>query len=581
MNTGNKRAAIYRRVSTEEQQDNYSLGSQEKECRALCERLGYTVVADEADVHTGAKLNRRGLTAIRALIRAGEADVLVLWKLDRLSRRMWHGPELLSECEENRVTVVSVVEEIDTSTPIGKFMVMGILFVAEQERENFRLRSERNRRARVESGKPLAGVRPTYGYRWRLSAPNTTGKQTKIGLDPDPATAPIVQRIFRELAEGKSRRAVCAGLDADGIPTPKGGALWDKSTLTHMVKNPVYWGEGYAFRHKREEVTRVDKKTGQKRTVYAVSLMQEGIPYSHETVPPLVSPEIGRAVQERLARGNSAAPRGNKHPEAYLLRGGFIRCGHCGHAMICRTSRHRNGEPRLQYICATNHTKPGACLHNAIETHLIDRPVWEFVTNILSQPGIIENELQRLSSETSDPTTEVRASVSARLADIDRQRAKVAHAIAILEDEEASAPLLLQLKTLAKLASEGQAELVSLEEQRTGWQAAQVSMQQLAAWCSEIAPRVERLTHAEKQQLLHVLGLTVSVWKPGHAPDGIERYCIDVLPFAKEVPTGENLVRLSLVVPSLSPLAGVTLRWNAGALAILPAPVAPVAALAR
>lgn len=574
-----KRAAIYRRVSTDEQEDNYSLGSQEKECRALCERLGYTVVADEADVHTGAKLNRPGLQAIRTLVRAGELDVVVVWKLDRLSRRMWHGPELLSECEENGVAVVSVLEKIDTSTPIGKFTVMGILFVAEQERENFRLRSERNRRARVESGKPLAGVRPTYGYCWRLGPPDTNGKHDKIGLDPDPVTAPIVQRIFNELAEGKSRGAVCAGLSADGIPTPKGGALWDKSTLTHMVKNPVYWGEGYAFRHKREEVTRVDKRTGEKRTVGYISLADssEGIPYSHETVPPLVTPEIARAVHERLAHNNSAAPRGNLQPEGYLLRGGFIKCGHCGHSMICHTGRQRDGSYRLQYKCATNHTKPGACVPNVVEAHIIDRPVWEFVTSILSQPGIIENELRRLSSETSDPTAEARAKVSARLADIERQRAKLAQAIAVLDDEEASAPLLAQLKTLARLASEGQKELTSLEEQRAGWQAAQASMQQLAAWCSAISPRVESLTHAEKQQLLHVLGLTVTVWKPGHAPEGIERYCIDVLPFAKEVPTGDNLVRFSPIVPSLSPLASVVLHWNDSALATLPAPMAALA----
>ncbi len=61
---------------------------------------------------------------------------------------------------------------------------------------------------------------------------------------------------------------------------------------------------------------------------------------------------------------------------------------------------------RHQYKCMTHATAPGRCVNNIVERDPVDRAAWELVTKILSQPDIIRTELQRITSEASDPTGE-------------------------------------------------------------------------------------------------------------------------------------------------------------------------------
>ena len=123
------RVAIYRRISTDEQKKGYSLDIQEDDLRQYCKDQGYTVAADEADIASGYKLEKRpGLARIRALVASHEVDLLLVWKLDRLTRRMWHLPPILEECEENKVALRCHKEpHLDTTTPTGKFMIMAVI----------------------------------------------------------------------------------------------------------------------------------------------------------------------------------------------------------------------------------------------------------------------------------------------------------------------------------------------------------------------------------------------------------------------------------------------------------------------
>ncbi len=83
-------AVIYCRVSTIDQEDNTSLETQEKDSRAYCAERGYSVEAVFKDVHSGFDMDRPGLRAALDAIQQGAADVLVVRKLDRLSRKQTH-----------------------------------------------------------------------------------------------------------------------------------------------------------------------------------------------------------------------------------------------------------------------------------------------------------------------------------------------------------------------------------------------------------------------------------------------------------------------------------------------------------
>src|SRR6185437_5217044 len=170
-----QRAAILRRVSTEEQRQGWSLVSQQKDAQEYCRAQDYIVVANEEEVDSGDLLDEReGLWRIRELARRGLIDVVVVWRLDRLSRNVQNQQVLLYEfgvaaCRQRSdgspVRVESLTEKID-DTEAGRVYMLMAGIVGEYERKSFRARSIRNKLARVQTGKPLAGRSAPYGLHW-------------------------------------------------------------------------------------------------------------------------------------------------------------------------------------------------------------------------------------------------------------------------------------------------------------------------------------------------------------------------------------------------------------------------------
>src|SRR4051812_12818813 len=98
-----KRAAIYVRVSTDSQEENSSLGTQEAACRRYAEERGYEVAAVYRDVHSGFDLwERPQMTILRDQVRRRAIDAVISYALDRLSRKQSHVAMVAEECEHAR-----------------------------------------------------------------------------------------------------------------------------------------------------------------------------------------------------------------------------------------------------------------------------------------------------------------------------------------------------------------------------------------------------------------------------------------------------------------------------------------------
>lgn len=245
--TTTKRAAIYIRVSSAQQEENYSLATQEEACRRYCAERGY-LVADEhvyQDIHTGADIwERRGLSSAREMARTGAVDVVVAYKIDRLSRSQQHLGALLTEADRYGVKYEFATERLDDSLQ-GRILLGTMGIVAEVEREMFRERSLRGKRARITAGKPLHGQRPLYGYRWN---------DDKSAYLINEAEAAIVRRVFSEVASGHTLRSIKKSFDEEGVPVPlasrKGVDRWQIPTIQRMCKQPAYWGEAQSNRYR-------------------------------------------------------------------------------------------------------------------------------------------------------------------------------------------------------------------------------------------------------------------------------------------------------------------------------------------
>ncbi len=116
------RAVIYTRVSSQGQEDNSSLRTQNAACRAYAEERGWQIIGTFSDVHTGAEYRERpGLSALREQTRARAVDVVLVHALDRLSRNQAHLAILAEEIEDHGARLEFVTEAFEDSA-VGKFI---------------------------------------------------------------------------------------------------------------------------------------------------------------------------------------------------------------------------------------------------------------------------------------------------------------------------------------------------------------------------------------------------------------------------------------------------------------------------
>ena len=240
------RCAIYTRKSTEEGLDqNYnSLDAQRDACLAYIasqKSEGWVALRDAYDDggFTGGNLNRPGLQRLLADIREGLVDVIVVYKIDRLSRSLADFAKLVELFDAHKVTFVSVTQSFNTTTSMGRLTLNILLSFAQFERE---LGGERVRdkiAASRAKGIWMGGM-PPLGY-----------DVVERKLVPNPAEAKRVKYIFERFIVLGSMTTLSNELRAAGVMTKswttqkekhRAGRLIDKGYLYKLFKNPVFIG---------------------------------------------------------------------------------------------------------------------------------------------------------------------------------------------------------------------------------------------------------------------------------------------------------------------------------------------------
>lgn len=224
------RAVLYLRQSVY-REESISLELQEHEGREYARRRDYDVVAVEEDAGISGRVwdKRPAVQRVMAMIEAGEADVIVLWKWSRLSRRRLDWAVAADRVESAGGRIESATEPLDVSTSTGR-LARGMLteFAAfESERIGDVWRETHARRIR--NGLPATG-RPRFGYTYSREA----------GFQPDPTTGPVLAEMYRTYIQGQSVYALVAELNAG--PTrpvagygPKSDGRWSDRTVRRVL----------------------------------------------------------------------------------------------------------------------------------------------------------------------------------------------------------------------------------------------------------------------------------------------------------------------------------------------------------
>lgn len=200
----------YVRVSTEEQaSEGASLDAQRQLLGQEAERRGWDVeyVADEG-YSAKTVQGRPGLTSALARLDAGEADVLLVLRVDRLSRSVSDFANLMARAQKRKWGLAALDLGVDTSTPAGDLMAHVLASVAQYERK-------------------VIGQRTKEGMAQRRSEGVHVGR-------PSALPAATVERIVRERSSGTSLSAIARGLTVDDVPTAAGGR-WHAATISRVL----------------------------------------------------------------------------------------------------------------------------------------------------------------------------------------------------------------------------------------------------------------------------------------------------------------------------------------------------------
>ena len=245
-----RRCALYTRKSSEEglEQNFNSLDAQREACEAYVKSQaseGWRALPDFYDDggYSGGTMERPGLQQLLADIAAGRVDIVVVYKIDRLTRALADFARMVELFERHDVSFVSVTQAFNTTTSMGRLTLNVLLSFAQFEREVTGERIRDKIAASKKKGMWMGG-NPPLGF--DLPAP---GSHALVVND---AEAETVRLIFRTYLQRDSVHALLRWLEAEGVRSKArttrsgkaiGGQAFSRGALYHLLRNRVYLGE--------------------------------------------------------------------------------------------------------------------------------------------------------------------------------------------------------------------------------------------------------------------------------------------------------------------------------------------------
>jgi len=323
METKIKRCAIYTRKSTEEglEQAFNSLDAQREAAEtyiASQKTMGWRLIPTHYDDggFSGGNTNRPALQRLLDDIRNGKVDVVVVYKIDRLSRSLYDFAELSKMFDRYGVAFSSVTQEVNTTTSSGRMMLNNLVNFAQYEREVISERIRDKMAASRKKGKWVGGSVP-FGY-----------MPVEKRLVENPKEARIVRWMYKQYEKMYSVKTIADNLNKKNMLF-RNGKNWNVKHVYRILRNHIYIGE--------------------------IEYKGEIYPGEHEAI---IDRELWESVQKHLDKyENPLIGKHVKKQRTLAILKKVARCGHCGGAMSPTYAN--NGIKRyLYYICNQDQVRP-------------------------------------------------------------------------------------------------------------------------------------------------------------------------------------------------------------------------------
>lgn len=375
------KVALYIRVSTDKQaEDGFSVDGQLNRLGSFAESQDWEVYDTYVDDGYSAKdLERPEIQRLMRDMEEKKFDIVLVYKLDRLTRSVSDLHKLLKTFDLHGVKFKSATEIFETTTAMGRFFITLVGAMAEWERETISERVRFGVEQMVKEGKRPGGIIP-YGY-----------TQDEVII---PEERSIIREARRLYHSGLGYKSIAMRLNSKGLL--RRGREWTSATVSYTLENPYYAGI-IRLGSKTPEGTYVNSKRDERvNCVYGTG--------SHE---PIFTAEEYQETKDLMERRTSGGFSRNK---VYWFSG-VLRCGRCGAAMFGRLTNKRSlrtGETvRTQYyICSNKHSNNSCDMPTFRQVH-VEHLVKSYIQKIKLDTELIDTETNNAITERSKNEDEI------------------------------------------------------------------------------------------------------------------------------------------------------------------------------
>jgi site-specific DNA recombinase len=500
-------AAIYARVSSEQQREENTIASQTASLIEFAsshdlEVPGEWVFEDEG--YSGATLERPGLERVRDLAAEGQIQVVLAYAPDRLSRKYAYQILLIEEFARHGVETLFVKSPQGDSAE-DQLLLQFQGMIAEYERAQILERSRRGKRHRAHSGEISVMSGAPYGYRYIRKT-----DEAPAAYMVDEAEARVVQRVYEMYTvDGRSIGEIARRLNAEGIPTRKLSARWERSTVWGVLRNSAYRGIACFGKTRicaRTRVMRPQRRRGVTTPSTTAGHERPREEWIEIPVPPLITEESFARAQELLQENKIRSRRRTIAPSIVQ---GLVSCAKCGYA-FSRTSTQTSARKIHYYKCIGSdgwRKLGGPVCDNGrfVRQELLDQIVWAEVIRLLEEPALIRQELDRrlAAARSSDPTRKREQSLHRELTHVGKgvERLLNAYQEGLLSIEQ----LRERMPGLRQRQQALRAELQAIADQTNDRAAFLRLAETLTAFLARLRSASATLSVTERQRIVRLL----------------------------------------------------------------------------
>lgn len=477
-----KRAIIYARVSTDDQAEKgYSLPTQLEAMRQYAAAHGLQVVRELQDDYSGAKLDRPALDTLRGMLERKEADAVIVYAADRLSRSLAHLLILREEFNRAGIELHYVNRGKSDNTAESRLTenIEGV--IAEFEREKIKERTRRGKLAKAKAGKWVGSGRAPYPFR-------QVGKGSEARLEIDEAQATVVRRIVDMLLgrNGYERMGfirIAKQLTAEGVPTAKPGARGWRTGVIHLLLTG-------------KEILGIFERMG---TVLEYPELA------------IIDRETFDQVQAVLEQNRRLSRRKRSYP--YLFSG-FAKCA-CGGGLC---GRHIGKVYRYHYyICQRRGAQPHLieCKERGTNVEIFEPVVWNWLVELLTDDAKLEKGIRaHIESRESElsKARERRALTEGLIRRADKQIARLTADLRELESQAGRAALRADIDRIGKEKDALQNTLAEIDAALDQRELKEADIETIRATARKIRAKLQgKLTYEDKRALFAAIDLQIEL----------------------------------------------------------------------